>query len=111
MDVADWLQALPTVDGSKFLRGDTEKLALTSEQFSQTFYESERGKCILASVGEETKFQDAETKNYIHYIGERYRNSHLAALKLLVQREMLLWWRDKTQIQARLAQGECSRGD
>jgi hypothetical protein len=113
MDVADWLQALPTSDGVKFLRdgGTTEEAVLTSEQFSQKFYESELGKGILQKLGEETKAQEAETEEFIHHMKQKYRTSQLAALDLLVRREMLLWWRDKTQIKARVMQGECSRRD
>lgn len=113
MDVADWLQALPTSDGAQFLRdgGENKQMALSSEQFCQKFYDSEQGKAILQKVGEETKGQDTDNEEYIQYLSKRYRNTQLDSLKLLIKREMLLWWRDKTQIKARILQGESGRGD
>jgi hypothetical protein len=39
------------------------------------------------------------------YFGVKYHNTWYQSLRLLVGRELLLWWRDKYQIRARLMQG------
>ena len=124
MDVADWLQALPTKDGTQFLTtskpqdatGDVPAPAtsnLTSEVLSQKFYDSPSGKQILDKLNNKnegeaqgdttTSIQDDPA--IMQWMNQRYHNTQFASLKLLVQREMLLWWRDKTQIKARIMQG------
>lgn len=108
MDVADWLQALPTKDGMSFLNGDENQKHLLSEEFCTKFYESPQGQSIIASVqpDEPSKTEESAIENTGHHdwMQEKYRNSALTSLNLVVRREMLLWWRDKSQIRARLAQ-------
>ena len=74
----------------------------------QKFYESEHGKKILAALDKPfeptEKNKEIATESVIKYMGERYRNTSWKALKLLVYRECLLWWRDKTGIKTRIAQ-------
>lgn len=113
MDVADWLQALPTKDGVNYLK-KTDDISsresqrhLTSQEFSAKFYDSEKGRQIIAEVTkQETVHPDATSNNTAHHdwMQKKYRNSAWPSLKLVVSREMLLWWRDKSQIRARLAQ-------
>ena len=78
---------------------------LNSEEFSAKFYESEMGKSIVEKVNAAVESPSNENASLKEWVGERYKNSWLGSLKLLVAREMLLWWRDKSQIKARLAQG------
>lgn len=105
MDVADWLQALPTKDGKEFLV-DKEAASFTSEEFSQKFYESELGKSILKKLDSELEGLQDENEALKEWMKQTYRNDWYGSLKLLVQREMLLWWRDKTPLYARIGQGK-----
>lgn len=100
MDVADWLQALPTKDGSRFLR-DSGKTHLSAEEFRERFYASERGKQILENLESPTKDEGDFLRDMS---SQRYKNSRFKSLKLLTRRELLLWWRDKYQIRAKVAQ-------
>jgi hypothetical protein len=104
------VQAIPTKDGNTFLQnGEGENTQhLTSEEFSSKFYESELGQNILAKLGSDIKSPVNENDALKVWMQEKNRNNWFGSLKLLISREMLLWWRDKTQIKARLAQGECA---
>lgn len=104
MDVADWLQQLPTPDGAQFLADKSGAAKhLTSAEFKERFDTSEQGMKILQ------KLDSPETTIGPHLKSEattRYKNSALASLRLLVGRELLLWWRDKPAIAAKIVQGE-----
>lgn len=114
MDAADWLQALPTKDGENFIEAvdrdgfvETPK-HLTTDEFHLKFYESEQGKKILKELESPVERTDSNTRlesdKVTKYFRNRYRNSSLASLQLLVSRECLLWWRDKAGIKSRIAQ-------
>mmetsp|Transcript_11959 Transcript_11959/g.19207 ORF Transcript_11959/g.19207 Transcript_11959/m.19207 type:complete len:360 (-) Transcript_11959:12-1091(-) len=120
MDVADWLQALPTRDGAKFLKdpvGNDENnydsipsvapTHLTADELHEKFYESEYGRKILDQVNQEIGIVNPHlqgNKAVEKWFGSKFRNGSYKSLKLLVHRECLLWWRDKTAIKTRLAQ-------
>lgn len=109
MDVADWLQALPTKDGRQFLSdaGGEERESLTSQEFSQKFYESDQGKLILRKLEAEVKGELEEGDDAIvRWMGKKFKNTQLDSLNLVVRRELLLWLRNKSQIKARVAQGK-----
>ena len=108
MDVADWLQALPTKDGWQYLKNDDNtpqadliQKHLSPEEFRQRFTESEYGLEVLERV-------DAPVGEGADMIKEialrRYQNSALESLKLVGRRELLLWWRDQYAIKAKIAQ-------
>ncbi|KAL7562291.1 hypothetical protein ACA910_014510 [Epithemia clementina (nom. ined.)] len=111
MDVADWLQALPTPDGaaflneakdSKFSMSDLRTRHLTTEEFSQKFYESQRGQDILEKLKTQYNEKDAE---FVRSIAkDRYANTQTKSLGLVMRRELLLWRRDTYQIKQKLAQ-------
>jgi len=105
MDVADWLQALPTKDGVKYLRKDaSDAKHLSTDELSAKFYESDRGQAIL----EKLNSPYGKGGDFVREIGKHlYKNSLRRSLKLLMGRELLLWWRDKYQIKAKLAQSKC----
>ena len=67
------------------------------------------GKEILSHVNTRVESATDENSALKAWMQERYRNDWYSSLKLLVAREMLLWWRDKTQIRARVLQGECRK--
>ena len=101
MDVADWLQALPTAEGERFLPkladGEIRK-HLTPTQFSKRFYASPKGKAILQKLDSPVRTAK-EDEDMIKEIGSvKYANGALTNLKLLAGRELLLWWRDKYQV-------------
>jgi hypothetical protein len=120
MDVADWLQTLPTSDGARFLKntkpgkdgndGDEEGGVavlkhLSTNEFVEKFQASARGQEIMARL--EAPFQDAATADFIRSIGsDKYKNSSYGSFKLLAYRELLLWWRDKYQIKAKIVQSK-----
>jgi len=112
MDVADWLQELATKDGWVYLAENTieaqkdkielTKNHLTSAEFMERFYASERGKQILATLANPPKSEDHDF--IMDVVSQRYRSSHFDCLKLVVTRELLLWWRDKYAIKAKVGQ-------
>lgn len=136
MDVADWLQvsvkiycivasqlliacllnfhffqALPTPDGRKFLHHPEEATDaashMSTEEFRQRFVSSDLGKAVQAAIQAPLTTLDEKTEvSFRSWVGARFRNNWFASLKLLVAREMLLWWRDKYQIRARIMQGK-----
>ena len=103
MDVADWLQALPTKDGAQFLRGGEGNGSkhLSTDEFMAKFYESPRGCQILETLDSPSRDGSAVKS----WSTVRYRNPTFRSLKLLVRRELILWWRDKYQIQATAMKG------
>lgn len=109
MDVADWLQALPTRDGWQYLKEgkqdtpQTELMGkhLSPEQFRQKFNESQLGQTLLESVGAPV----GEGAEMIKEIAQRrFQNSAFESMKIVGRRELLLWWRDKYAIKAKLIQ-------
>lgn len=82
---------------------------LSTEEFSEKFMNSELGKNVASAL--ETRVQgatfldEALMERMQKWMKQKYRNSWGASLKLVVNREMLIWWRDKGQIRARVAQG------
>jgi len=119
MDPADWLQALPTKDGAQFLKGTESDSSgdealietpkhLSSEEFHKKFYESDLGQKILAGLEKPIEVsennQEIVTDELLKYMKTRFRNSSWGSLKLLVYRECLIWWRDKTGIRTRIVQ-------
>jgi ABC-type multidrug transport system ATPase subunit len=109
MDVADWLQALPTKDGWQFLKEidldvPYKSLAakhLTPEQFREKFNESKFGLSQLEQV-EAPVGDDAEIIRDI--ASRKFQNAAFTSLKLVAGRELLLWWRDKYAIKMKLVQ-------
>ena len=109
MDPADWLQSLPTKDGAQFLSAGSEEEGaaqphhLTNEQFVQKYNESERGKKMLEKL--EAPMGDSKVKSLeSDKFKERYANSTMRSIKVVFEREFLLWWRDKYARMARLIQ-------
>jgi len=101
MDPADWLQSLPTKDGSKYLANPEQMNHLTNEEFAQKFIESERGEEIRRKLQEPPKGVPLKDKPEL---SQKYANSALRNIKLVIRRELLIWWRDKTRRIARLIQ-------
>jgi hypothetical protein len=120
MDVADWLQTLPTPAGAMFLKNasrgkdannnDEEAGAvkhLSTNEFVEKFQASARGRKIMERL--ESPLQDAAVADMIRSIGsDKYKNSMFGSFKLLASRELLLWWRDKYQIKAKIMQSKTS---
>ena len=79
------------------------KKHLTTDDFVEKFYSSERGKKIIDQL-------DAPINADIEFVkkiaANKYANSSFVSLKLLARRELLLWWRDKYQIKAKIGQSE-----
>lgn len=105
---------MPKKDGEDFIEAvdrdgfvETPK-HLTTDEFHLKFYESEQGKKILKELESPIKRTDnnksLESDKVTKYFRNKYRNSSLASLQLLVSRECLLWWRDKAGIKSRIAQ-------
>jgi ABC-type multidrug transport system ATPase subunit len=110
MDVADWLQAVPTKEGWIYLEGvDAEApdpafkaRHLTPEQFRERFHASELGKSLMDVVQGPT---DMEARDMIQQMAQvKFHNSSFQSLKLVMQRELLLFWRDKPAIKAKVMQ-------
>lgn len=116
MDVADWLQTLPTPDGARFLRitggKDDEEGGkakhLTTDEFVAKFEASPRGQQIIEHL--KSPMQGDEVQHFIRSIGsDKFKNSCWGSFRLLARRELLLWWRDKYQIKAKIIQSKYER--
>ena len=97
MDVADWLQELPTPKGAQFLSNPDQK-HLSNQEFVRAFNNSERGKILLEKVNEPQNGNSKDVENILSMASVRYANPWYKSLDLLCRREVLLWWRDKYQI-------------
>ena len=108
MDVADWLQALPTEDGWIYLNEvdvdspNVKDRHLTPEQFRERFHESDIGKALMDVVNGPI---DGTARDVIQTMAKtKYFNTSYKSLQLVVRRELLLWWRDKPAIKAKVMQ-------
>jgi hypothetical protein len=109
------VQALPTKDGYMYLKeasgNDVDKAQLinkhlSSEELRDKFYSSVRGREIIERV----EAPVGEGGDKVREIAEKkFANSWSKSLRLVVRREVLLWWRDKYQIYAKLSQGMSRR--
>ena len=104
------LQALPTKEGAKFLANENSQ-HLTSEEFKVKYDASLRAQNIRAANEAAWPEKDKLTKEQQQNFGMKYRVSTWKSMRLVVGREMLLWWRDRYQIKARLMQGTLKISD
>ncbi|KAL7540199.1 hypothetical protein ACHAXR_009936 [Thalassiosira sp. AJA248-18] len=103
MDPADWLQSLPTKDGARFLTGPEETAHLTNEEFVQKYVESLHGQEMLRKLRTPV---NEELKQLLDHalLKKKYSNSTLRSIRIIFEREILLWYRDKFARMARLMQ-------
>lgn len=109
MDVADWLQALPTKDGIQYLKevdldipySELANKHLSPEEFREKFNESDLGKALMERV--EAPVGDGGAM-VTEMAAHKYQNSAFESLKLVGRRELLLWRRDTYAIKAKIAQ-------
>jgi hypothetical protein len=102
MDAADWLQSLPTHEGKSFLKDKNAK-HLTSEEFKEKFDMTQQAEVVRRQI--EEPVPEEKGKPLFDIASSHFQNKWYRSLKLLIGREMLLWWRDKYQIKARIMQG------
>jgi len=103
VDVADWLQTLPTPEGAKYLVDQRAREShLSTDGFKRKFDESLMGQAIKEN--NEAPLLDKFKIKDVDILKKRYQNGSYRSMKLLLNRELLLWWRDKYQIKARVAQ-------
>jgi hypothetical protein len=77
---------------------------LSTAEFADKFNTSARGTVILEQVN--APF-NTETGAFVeHMAAQRYANSWNKSLKLLIHRELLLWWRDKYVIVTKIIQSK-----
>lgn len=78
---------------------------MSTDEFVEAFNKSPRGQAIVEKLQEPSN--NPEAAKIIREIGSaKYANSWYGSLKLLCRRELLLWWRDKYQIKAKIMQSE-----
>jgi ABC-2 type transporter len=104
MDLADFLQMLPTKDGWRFLRSASDPDAkrddfisqhLDTDAFHERFYASDLGVAILEKLNGPVK---GEGNHFLEDVVKvRYANPWYKSMKLLVKRELTLWWRNKVR--------------
>jgi len=100
MDFADWLQSLPAKDGSQYLANkDSRRGHLNSRSFSERFSQSQLGKTVLESVKRPMDKNEDMIRLYTQRENTWYDN-----LKLVSERELLIWLRDKYTMNARIIQ-------
>lgn len=87
LDLADWLQCLPTKDGANFLlapveEGEIPRVQLSNEEFVQRFNDSEHGQSTLKKL--QTPVSD-EKKAYTTHpmFRQRYANSTLRSIQVV----------------------------
>ncbi|CAB9509295.1 Pleiotropic ABC efflux transporter of multiple drugs CDR1 [Seminavis robusta] len=103
VDVADWLQQLPTPDGAQFLT-DSNATHLTSAEFKEKFDSSQLGMDIKERLEKPFLVDSQCEEEAKRELKRRYQNSAIGSLRLVIGRELLLWWRDKPAIQAKIMQ-------
>ena len=74
---------------------------LTNEEFAQKFKESKRGEEIRKKLQEPPKGVSLKDKPSLD---KKYANNAFRSIKLVITRELLMWWRDRTKRIARLIQ-------
>lgn len=99
-------KSISTHEGASYLK-DKDAKHLTSEEFKEAFDSTERAKEVKREINEPVPGEDGVP--LIEMASDHFQNSSYRSMKLLAAREMLLWWRDKYQIKARIVQGSCSR--
>lgn len=90
-DVADWLLALPTQEGAQYL-ADKNAKHLTTGELKEKYDESEIAKAIRAANEQPLDSDYTLSKDEEKYFTTKYHNDAYKSMKLLVHREMLLWW-------------------
>ena len=102
MDPIDWLQILPSKDGSKFLTGSKDDATITSEELAQKYQESKHGQEMREKLATPLA-TDPDPKQILRQdrVKKRYANSVIRSIKIVYMREFLLWWRDKYARKAR----------
>ena len=81
---------------------DLKTRHLTTEEFSQKFYESDRGQEILDKLKSPYNEKDAE---FVRTIAkEKFANTQQRSLGLVMRRELLLWRRDTYRIRSKIGQ-------
>lgn len=100
MDPIDWLQSLPTKDGSNFLTESKGGVNFTSNELAQKYHESTRGQDIIEKL-ETPRAKDEKQILTQPRVKKRYANSGHRSIMIVLVRELLLWWRDKYAIKAR----------
>jgi hypothetical protein len=96
---------LPSHEGEAYLKDKNAK-HLTSEEFKEKFDATERAKEVRREINEPVP--EEKGKPVVEISSKHFANPTFRSMRLLAAREMLLWWRDKYQIKARIAQGSCS---
>ena len=103
VDTADWLLSLPAPEGKEFLKDGVTK-PLSGDDFFYRFWNSpSHGLSIKQSLELPLSVEYREI-TMSKDITQKYRTSNKNALKYAFRRELLLWWRNKYQIKARLIQ-------
>ena len=74
---------------------------LTNDEFAQKFIDSQRGEEIRRKLQEPPAGVSLKDKPGL---SQKYANSALQSIKMVIRRELLIWWRDKTKRIARLIQ-------
>ena len=109
MDVAEWMQSLPTADGAQFLRnsskdpGARHRRHLSSAEFADAFQKSQLGRSIAIEIKKPLEHQVygfIKAKEF----SEKYRNPWHKSIWLVFRRELLLWRRDTYNLRAKVAQ-------
>jgi ABC-type multidrug transport system ATPase subunit/ABC-type multidrug transport system permease subunit len=121
IDAADWLLALSTPEGAKFLRREAEDedkddshkdggssvvvgKHLSHDDFVRAYMASSQAQTIVAANNTPL---DEEVSSVVDApeLTNRYANSWSRSLKLVIQHEFLLWRRDSLRLKARIVQG------
>lgn len=95
-------KSLPTHEGRSYLKDKNAK-HLTSEEFKEKFDATQQAKQVRRELEETVPEENGVPLRDI--ASSHFQNSWRRSMKLLIDREILLWWRDKYQIKARIMQG------
>ena len=95
-------KSLPTHEGKSFLKDKNSK-HLTSEEFKEKFDATQQAEDVRREI--EEPVPEEKAVSLLDIASSHFQNPWNRSMKLLIDREMLLWWRDKYQIKARIMQG------
>jgi hypothetical protein len=100
------LKALPTREGKSFLEDPEKATHLSSEEFREKFDSTERAKLVREGLQQPVPVDEGDPLSLM--ASTLFANKSTRSMWLLCRREMLLWWRDKYQIKARIVQGRAT---
>jgi len=102
VDVADFLQELPTLEGRRFIDNSKEDVPRGTAALVNTFKRSELFSVMLKQM--DTELEESKNYKWPEFVREPYATTTWDAMKLCLERQTKLTMRDKDFVVGRLMQ-------